>query len=627
MEGGGELTDTSLKRMADTMTHRGPDDSGTYINHDHHLGFGFRRLSIIDLEGGHQPMSNEDGTIWIVFNGEIYNHYDLRKELEALGHIYSSRADTESIIHAYEEWGEDCVDRLRGMFAFAIWDVNKRKLFLARDRMGIKPLYYTEQNGCLIFASEIKAILAWPGIKKEVDNEALYNYLTLLVTPSPMTMFQGIYKLPPGHILTISDNNNKSMYRYWEPIIHDNGLEGIDETEVVDRLRELLRESIRLRMMSDVPFGVFLSGGVDSSLNVALMSEFMDRPVDTFSVSIKDDTRSDELKHARAVAEHFGTNHHEVEITSQDFINFLPQMAYFQDEPLSDPVCVPLYYVSRLARQNGTIVIQVGEGSDELFGGYTAYTQSLNFEHRYFHPFASLPLLLKKPIAALGKIVLPLRRAEYLRKAAQNEPFFWSSATALTELEKRSLLRNGQWDNKSTLTVVNKWYQQFQRGHPDNNSLDRMIYIELQHRLPELLLMRVDKMAMASSIEARVPYLDHELALFTLAIPPVLKIRNGQTKAILKKAARGIIPDYVIDRPKHGFCGSADNMISGAVVDYAEKAVFSSDWFREWFNLERLREMFARHRSGRVDNGMNIWLLMNLALWHKHWIEGVSVEV
>jgi asparagine synthase (glutamine-hydrolysing) len=621
--GHAELSRGLLKSMADTMAHRGPDDWGTYLSPDRRLGFGFRRLSIVDLSpAGHQPMSNEDGTIWIVFNGEIYNHVELRRELEATGHVYRSRSDTETIIHGYEAWGEEVVHRLRGMFAFAIWDLECRRLFLARDRIGIKPLYYSWQQRCFLFGSEIKAILAWPSVERAVEPEALYHYLTLATTPPPLTLFRGIRKLPPGHTLTVHADGRSELRQYWDPLFPEDSLAGMEAEEIAERLQDMLRESIRLRMMSDVPFGVFLSGGVDSSLNVALMSELMDQPVDTFSIAIRDDPRSNELSQARRVAQHFGANHHEIVITPQDFVDLLPQMVYHQDEPLADPVCVPLYFVSKLARENGTIVIQVGEGSDELFAGYTGYAFMADFYRRYYAPFAALPRWLKQPTAAVAERVMPARWAEYVRRAASGQELFWGGVTVFSDQAKRRWLRDGYvLQSYSTYdSVVRPHYKRFDAFRPGAPFLDRMIYLELKQRLAELLLMRVDKMTMATSVEARVPYLDHKLVRFALAIPSSLKICNGITKYILKRAARGLIPDDVIDRPKIGFCGSASNMVIGALLDYAERAIMGSDWLRSVLDVEQVRPILAEHRAGQHDHGMTIWCLLNLTLWYDIWI-------
>ena len=646
--GHAEIGHERLRTMADTMVHRGPDDEGTYLSPDRRVGFGFRRLSIVDLEGGHQPMSNagcpkggqsvygpgneRDGTVWVVFNGEIYNHEELRVELEASGHVYVSRSDTETIVHGYEEWGPDVVHRLRGVFAFAIHDARSGEqrsdiggplLFMARDRLGVKPLYYSERGGRVLFASEIKAILAWPGVPREVDDEALYHSLTLSVTPAPLTMFRDIHKLPPGNRMLVYPDGRTERTEYWDPLDADLSLESATESEIVQRLRELLRESIRLRMMSDVPFGVFLSGGVDSSLNVGLMSELMDRPVDTFSVAIEDDPLSDERSSARRVAQYFGANHHEVLVASQDFVDFLPEMVYHQDEPLVDPVSVPLYYVSKLARDSGTIVVQVGEGADELFAGYNGYALMVDFQRRIYGPFSALPVWMKRTAAAVGSRLLSTRRAEVLRRASAGQELFWGGAIVFTEEAKRRLLTNGRgYERRDTYAeVVVPLYNRFDQQRPGMPFLDRIIYLEMKHRLPELLLMRVDKMSMAASVESRVPYLDHKLVEFALGISSTLKYRRGRTKHILKEAARGILPDDVINRRKKGFCGGADNMVRGPVVDHAEQVIKTSEWLSSLLDLDAVLAMVGEHRSGRRNHSMAIWSLLNLGLWHRAHIE------
>ena len=649
-----EVTGERMLSMANTMTHRGPDDEGAYVSPDRRFGMGFRRLSIIDLVGGHQPMSNAlcarhngiaggrdhggHGTIWIVFNGEIYNHDELRRQLEAQGHFYSTRCDTETIIHAYEEWGEDVVLHLKGMFAFAIYDERPAparsrgtgaRLFLARDRLGIKPMYHTQHNGSFLFASEIKALLSWPGIEREVDEEALYHYLTLSVAPAPLTMFQDIRKLPPGCVMTVHSDGRTETRSYWDPVSSSSPsseFATLSESEQVERLRQMLRESVRRRMMSDVPFGVFLSGGLDSSLNVALMSELMDRPVDTFSVSIRDDPLSDERSHAQRVADHFGTNHHEVVISPQDFVDFLPTMVHHQDEPLADPVCVPLHAVSRLARDSGTPVVQVGEGADELFAGYTGYATLSDFHRRIFKPFAALPGWAKRPFATAAPYILPAWRAEYVRRAAAGQELFWGGVSVFSEKEKRRILRDGHngMPYETYDDVVAPHYRAYDDARPGRPFLDRIIYLELKHRLPELLLMRVDKMSMATSVEARVPYLDHELVEFAVAIPSSLKYHRGRTKHILKEAAAGILPDDVINRPKVGFCGGAGNMVRGPIVDHAEQVITSSQWMRGIVDMQVVQTLLAEHRADRRDNGMAIWNLLNLAVWHQTWIEQVT---
>ena len=622
--GHAELGHPRLQNMADTMRHRGPDDSGTYLSEDQRVGFGFCRLSIVDLAGGHQPMSNEDRTAWIVFNGEIYNHTELRRNLEAQGHRYSSRSDTESIVHLYEEKGVECVHGLNGQFAFAIWDEREQRLLLARDRIGIKPLYYTIADGRLLFASEIKAILSQPGVPRSVDQEALSLYLSFGVVPAPRTLFQGIMKLPAGHRLVATADGETRVEQYWDALFPEDQPPCESEEEYAQELRRLFSLSIERRMMSDVPFGVFLSGGIDSSLNVSLMSQMMHRPVDTFSVAIQGDGASDELAQARAVAQHFGANHHEVSITSKDFLDFLPRMAYHQDEPLADPVCVPLYHVAELARRNGTIVVQVGEGSDELFCGYNHYTRYLALE-RAWGMFAALPSWVKRPVAGVAGRVLNPIRATHLERAASNSPIFWGGVVGFSESAKRAMT-DGAASNGAAAAWVMGHYNARRQAGANKSLLDDMIYLELKHRLPELLLMRVDKMTLATSVEARVPFLDHEFVRFALSVPAHLKYKDGQTKYILKQVARGLIPDWVIDRPKAGFCGSAVNMVNGPVVDAAEALVRRNGDLRELLDWRILSDLCARNRRGDASTGYHIWMLLNLALWHSIWIQEKEPE-
>lgn len=620
--GQGEAVEAAtLVRMADALRHRGPDDDGLHLSPDRRFGIAFRRLSIVDLATGAQPMSNEDGSVWVVFNGEIYNHQALRAELERRGHVYRSRADTECLVHLYEDYGPDLVHHLRGMFAFALWDERAGRLLLARDRLGIKPLYYATLGGRLLFASEIKALLRHPALGKELDAEALYHYLTFATTPAPRTLFSNVHKLAPGHLLMAGSDGAVSVRRYWDPLVAFQAVESPRaEAECVERLRGLLRESVRLRMMSDVPFGVYLSGGLDSSLNVALMSELMDRPVDTYSVAIEGQDRFNELDQARAVARHFGARHREVVVGEREFLEALPAIVYHQDEPLADPVCVPLYYLARLTRASGTIVVQVGEGSDELFCGYRGYVQFLEFYRRAWRPFRALPSAARLAAwSALGRLLSPTQR-DFLRRGVDGGEVFWGGAVAFWETEKRALLARDGFAHSSASAIV-PIYAHYDQHRPDAHQLDRMTYLELHLRLPELLLMRVDKMTMAHSVEARVPYLDHKLVEFALTVPPELKLRNGTTKYLLKQAARGIVPDWVIERRKMGFCGSASNMLSPGLLAVAERDVLTSPLARAWFDLEYVRRLFLASQQGAADYNFRLWNLWNLALWHRVWFE------
>jgi asparagine synthase (glutamine-hydrolysing) len=620
------VDEPTLRRMADTIAHRGPDADGYFVAPDHQVGLGFRRLSIVDLATGDQPMSNEDDSVWLVFNGEIYNHADHRPRLEALGHRFRSRCDAEVVLHLYEEYGPDCVDHLRGMFAFAIWDSRRRRLLLARDRIGVKPLYFAALPRTLLFGSEIKALFGHPALSPRLNEQALSLYLTFAATPAPGTLFDGIEKLPPGHRLIVdADTGRRTLERYWQPLPDPAELDRRREPdEYVEHLEALVRESIGLRMMSDVPYGAFLSGGVDSSLNVALMAELADRPVSTFSVAIEGDAASDELGFARAVAQKYGTRHHEVTIGEQDFLDYLPKLVWHQDEPLADPVCVPLHAVSEAARLSGTKVVQVGEGSDELFAGYASYAFFSDFHRRIWRPYQVLPGILRRTIASGARYLLNTDRADVLQRAALSAELFWGGAIPFYDSHKRLLLRNGLGASFAAdgRRAVDTLYADVDLHTPRASQLERMIGIELRQRLPELLLMRVDKVTMGSSLEARVPYLDHKLVEFALAIPADVKYRHGVTKWVLKRVAERVGLDHeLVYRKKRGFCGSASNMLTPRLLERAEQDILDSPLARDRFELGFVRRMFAEQRSGRADHNFRLWNLWNLVAWHACWFE------
>ncbi len=637
-----EITDDLVISMRDRMVHRGPDDAGVYISTDHRVGLGHRRLSIVDLSSaGRQPMTNEDGTIWISFNGEIYNHRRLRAELIARGHTYHSETDTETIIHLYEERGLDFLSVLEGMFAIAIWDSKAQCLVLARDRLGVKPLYYTEMVGQLIFASEIKAILAHPQIARDIDEEALYHYLTFLTTPAPRTLFAGIRKLPPGHLLVCNREGCVTLTRYWDAIVPQPS-EKYSEQFSIERIRTLLSEAVEKRMMSDVPFGVFLSGGIDSSANVALMARYMDQPVKTFTVGFHSADGFNELEYARQIAHDYGTEHHEVIIGPEDVVDFLPDLIFHQDEPIADPVCVPLYYVSKLVRDNGTVVVQVGEGSDEIFSGYSAYIDYLNIYEKGWRYIEKLPLMLRRAVGALtlpfadtlAEHFLPRGRKlfpELLRRMSAGEDLFWGSVIIYDEVSKRGLLSRGYSERLrglSSYSTAKAHLDRIRAEKPLAGFLERMIYLELKARLAELLLMRVDKITMATSIEARVPFLDHKLVEFAMNIPRELKYKDGQAKYILKKALEGIVPDNIIYRKKQGFGLPIREWFIDRMYNFVEDTLLRSPLRkRELFDYGYIKSMLDVHRSGRVDYSFNIWCLLNLTLWYEHWIEGHLVAL
>jgi len=632
--GAGRVDEKTLARMRDTLAHRGPDDAGLYIAPDRALGLGHRRLSIIDLTAaGHQPMCNEDGTVWITFNGEIYNHADLRADLERRGHVYRSQTDTETLVHLYEEEGPDLVHRIDGDFAFAIWDARQRRLLLARDRLGVKPLYFAVLPGAFLFGSEIKAILAHPRMTRQIDRAALYHYLTFVAAPAPRTLFQGVHKLPPATRLTVDADGQIRPETYWDPLAvpADPIAASGDAEACATRIRELLGSAIEARMMSDVPFGVFLSGGLDSSANVALMSRLMDRPVRTFSVGFKDHPSYNEFEHARKVARLFGTEHHEIEIGWNDLLEAMPRLVFHQDEPIADWVCVPLHFVSDLARRSGTTVIQVGEGSDEQFFGYEGYRRAYVEHVQIFQRLLRLPRSVRRGAYTAARSLAHVLgrggdRLEILRKAASDEILFWGGAIAWTEGDKHRLLMPGVlagYAGLSSHEVVRDHDLHALRVKPDADFGQRMIYLELKNRLAELLLMRVDKITMASSIEARVPFLDHRLIEFSMHIPTDLKLGEGRTKYLLKRAMTGILPDEIIHRPKQGFGAPVSEWFRGDLYRPAMAGVLDSRLREEgFFDYEHVQGMFHAHRDGRRDHSWHLWTLYNLSRWYDYWIAG-----
>jgi asparagine synthase (glutamine-hydrolysing) len=623
----GRIDLSLVERMRDSMTHRGPDDAGAKVLDESRLGLGFRRLSIIDLSpAGNQPMHGCTERVWLVFNGEIYNHAQLREGLEQRGHVYHSLTDSETILHLYEERGLDFVNELEGDYAIALWDAERERLVLARDRIGVKPLYFYHQNGRFIFASEIKAILQHRGVTPEINEEALYHYLTFLTTPAPSTLFRDIQKLPAGHLLIVNRDGSTDSKPYWDalpPVQRTNR----SEAEHSDEILRLLRDSIRKRMMSDVPFGVFLSGGVDSSANVALMSELMSQPVRTYTIGFDDTDELNELDSARAIAKRFATNHHEVIIGQKEMQQFLPELVYHQDEPLGDPVCVPLYYVSKLARENGTIVVQVGEGADEIFAGYDWFRKYVRINDQFWQHAQKLPASLRQSLTSLAK---PLMEAafnkrtaiELVRRLGADEALFWGGAIVFDEEFKRRLLSQKTSDALSSYRAVRDHLEHIARVRPDSDFATRMTYVELKLRLPELLLMRVDKMTMATSIEARVPFLDHTLVEYAMGIPVDLKIKGTSGKHILKRALENVLPADLLYRPKRGFGAPIREWFRGASGEVLGGLILNSSIRRrELFDYAFVAKLIDEHRRGARDWSFHLWALLNVSLWYDRWID------
>lgn len=609
-----------LVQMRDIMAHRGPDDKGLYISNDKRLGFGHRRLSILDLsQSGKQPMSDDSKTLWITYNGEIYNFLELRQEMEKKGYIFRTQTDTEVIIYLYKEYGKDFVHKLRGMFAFGIWDENNKSLFLARDRIGKKPLYYTSCNGQFIFASEIKAILEHPDVKREVDEDAFYHYLSFLTAPAPTTLFKGISKLAAGHIITVDKNWDINVEEYWDVFDNVKPLNDKPESFYTESILEVLRRSVHYRMVSDVPVGVFLSGGIDSSTTTALFSEFSREPVKTFSIGFKGQESYNEFQYARKVANIFNTDHHETLIDVDDLVNFMPQLVFYQDEPIADPVCVPIYFVSKLARDNNVIVCQVGEGSDELFCGYPGWKQTLRWNSLlpYFHIVP--PLFTKLGLKALEIIGKGgTGKYEKLSRIHRGESIFWGGAMAFGEMEKKLVISNSlkrKYADKTSYEVVEGFYKKFRERSPIQDYLHFMSYMDLKLRLPELLLTRTDKMSMAASLEARVPFLDHEFVELVMSIPQEIKIKNGELKYILKKSLESVIPSEIIYRKKQGFSVPIMEWFFERLGDFTKKKLLNFTKNSDFLDKQYIEKMLAKR------SGMKLWFILNFALWHERWIE------
>jgi asparagine synthase (glutamine-hydrolysing) len=622
--------DELVGRMSDTLVHRGPDDSGTWHEPAGRVAFGHRRLSIVDLSpAGRQPMCSEDGSVWITYNGEVYNHAALRAELEAKGHRYRSHADTESIVHLYEEEGPRCVERLEGMFALAIWDGRRRELFLARDRIGVKPLYYAQLPGGVLFGSEIKALVAHPAFVAELDEEGLFHYLTFAFAPSPRTLFRGVRKLAPAERMTITADGAIDRDIYWRPLRTEiaEQVAEMSEAEMEEHLLGMLRGSIAKRMMSDVPFGVFLSGGLDSSTNVALMSELIDGPVRTFSTAPRGHPKYDELEPARLVARAFATDHHEVVLEQGDLEAFLPELIEKQDEPLADWTCIPQHFVSKLARESGTPVVQVGEGADELFHGYKGYAD----HRRFFVPFQRYLPSAARGAAAQGLLAASrragrgMRHAEALADAAHSPIPYWGGSICFRGALKREILGSSMPAYGDSLGLAERLWAEAETDHPSADLFQKMTYVELKQRLSELLLQRLDRIAMLSSVEGREPFLDHEIVEFAMALPPRMKYRDGTGKYILRRAVREILPTEILNRPKQGFGTPMVEWLRGPFGRRAQEAVAKSTLIETGaLNAAPLDRLFEEHIAGRADWSYHLWNAYNACTWHDRWIAGIK---
>jgi asparagine synthase (glutamine-hydrolysing) len=613
--------------MRDVITHRGPDDAGLFV--DGSAALAHRRLSIVDLAAGHQPLANEDDSIWIVFNGEIYNHAAVRVELESAGHHYRTRSDTETIVHAYEQWGDDSVHRLRGMFAFAIWDARRRRLLLARDRLGVKPMYWAMAGDRLLFGSEIKSILESGLMKACAREDALPELLGTRYLSGTETLFKGIHRLQPGHVLVFEDGA-VSVRRYWD--IPATGpsedLSGLRDPELVRRFRDLLEEAVRVRLMADVPLGMFLSGGLDSSAIAALMSTMIDRPLQTFSVAFKERAFS-ELDYARQVSAAIRADAHEIVIDDEDFFGALPRLIWHEDEPIAHPSSIPLYFVSALARDHVKVVL-TGEGSDELLAGYGKYPRALA-NWRAASAYGLVPEPVRTRIATSVVPHLPRRVARYARRSflampRTPEAMFFDNFAAIGLRRQRALLAP-EFAHRVTPEQAygaSRAYFDAPNGH--STTLDRLLYTDLKTYLVELL-MKQDQMSMAASIESRVPFLDHTLVEFAAALPARMKLRGFRTKWILREAVRGVLPPEILTRRKMGFPVPFALWMKGRWQDVARDVLLDRrSRERGIIDPDAVEHLIVAHASGETDGADAIWSLLNLELWYRTHIDGEGVQ-
>jgi asparagine synthase (glutamine-hydrolysing) len=617
-----------LRQMCDVMAHRGPDDAGYFT--EGRVGLGMRRLSIVDLATGHQPISNEDGSLFIVFNGEIYNHRSLRERLITLGHKYRTQSDTETIIHLYEEYGKDCVQHLRGMFAFAIWDAKRKILLIARDRLGIKPLYYRHTSDSFVFGSEIKVLLAHPRINRSFNVATLPEFLAYGYLSGPETFYDGVNKLMPGHRLEIDEQGTLKIDQYWDlsvSAVHENR----DEQFYVESYRELLESAVSSHLMSDVPLGVFLSGGLDSSAVAALMTKIRREPIETFSVGYPEATYS-ELPYARTVAQHLNSRHHEVFLSREDFFGALPRLIWHEDEPIAWPSSVSLFFVAQLARDRVKVVL-TGEGSDETLAGYSRYAFTLkNLAFDRVYRSVVPPAVrghLRKAIASSSWIDASARRKLShtflgLDGASWVSFYFDNFFSAFPEKDQSDLLTEEIQHEISAgsaySNVITYWEQS------SGDVLQRLLYTDIKTYLVELL-MKQDNMSMAASIESRVPFLDHVLVEWATRVPARFLIRGRAGKQILKKAMEGLLPHSILYRPKLGFPTPWSGWLSGAQLDDIEHLLLEERTLsRGFFKRSAVEKLFHEHRARFRDHYDRIWRLLNLELWHRVCLEGELCE-
>jgi asparagine synthase (glutamine-hydrolysing) len=613
-----------IRAMMDAIRHRGPDDEGLHIASE--VGLGFRRLAIIDLNSGHQPISNEDGTIWIVFNGEIYNYQELRKFLLSKGHVFRTQTDTEVIVHLYEELGPQCLEKLRGMFAFAIWDENKKVLFLARDRVGIKPLYYSLIDNSIVFASEIKAILADPAIQRTLAPEIIDRFLTFLYVPGEETLLKGIRKLAPGHYLLAKDGKTE-VQQYWD-LRFVKPSERLSLKDAENELSSLLAETVELHMIADVPVGVLLSGGVDSTAVLSCAAERTDKEISTFTVGFSDSGFSDERPYARLAAETFGSRHYDMTITASDFAAFLPQYVWHMEEPVCEPPAVALYYVSKMARSHVKVLLS-GEGGDEAFAGYDNYRNMVWLE-RLKQVWPGANGAASWGLSQLNSWVHSAKVAKYVPLVNATFPNYYYSRTStpyrysgngIGELYSADFLKS--IDREYTVEPVRRLFSTVR----NQGILDQMLYIDTKTWLPDDLLIKADKMTMANSLELRVPLLDHRLLEFAASLPPHYKLNGFNLKYVWKKALSKRVPDSILKRKKAGFPVPYEFWLRNNLKDQIREILTDRKTMERGYFQRAAVEKLIDANSDSGTYSKEVFSLVALELWHRMFLDGESVTL
>jgi asparagine synthase (glutamine-hydrolysing) len=612
-----------IMQMMDIMSHRGPDDEGMYISKN--IGLGHRRLSIIDLDTGRQPISNENGSIWIVFNGEIYNYKELQSELKNRGHIFKTNTDTEVILHLYEDYGEACLAKLRGMFAFALFDRQKNKLFLARDRIGIKPFYYTVTKNSFLFASEIKAIIQDPYVERSVNHNGIYNFLSYTYAPGPETAFKNILKLQPGHYL-ILEKDRLFVKEYWDIDKSYLSFNGTKDKDLESYLINILRESVQLHMISDVPVGFLLSGGIDSTAMLSFYQEHLDKDIKTFTIGFEAQEFEDERLYAKKAAKRYGVEHYETTITEQQFFEFLPEYIWFMEEPVFEPPAVSLYFITKLAREHVKVLIS-GEGGDEIFAGYQTYRNLVWLERmkKVIGPAKKrvANLMCKAgnifPIDKLNKytplINIPLENYYYSRA---------SSPTSIFNSHFNHLYSSFFLNEIKSALTTQPFYQYFQTIK-DKSDLKKMLYVDSKTWLPDRLLIKADKMTMANSLELRVPLLDHKVLEFAAGLPDRQKLNGLSTKYIFKKILNNRIPDEIIKRKKAGFPIPYASWLHKNKNTVLDILTDQKTYERGYFNKQAMQRLIIDHWMQTGKYAMEIFNLLTLELWHRKFIDETSI--